>query len=343
VIGIGLETKYTMAFYAIAIAAAVVLTPARRYLGSKYLWYGAALAVVIFLPNLIWQFRHDFVSLHFLQHIHARDVGEGRAENFLRYQYIVNTNRWVTPLWLAGVFFFFFAPSGRRYTFLGWLYIIPLAIFWLAKGRFYYVSGAYPMLFAGGAVIWQQCFDWLRAMWARVVYVGATFAAVAYGGLIAAMVILPLYPLDSPKNVAIKENGDLREEVGWTELVAEVARIRDSLPPEQRASLGIITGNYGETGAINLFGPNYGLPQAISGTNSAWYRSYPNPPPQTLIVLGWSQKSAEGDFQGCRVAGHNGNPYGLHNEEADDHPDIFVCGPPKEPWPEFWKDFQWFG
>jgi hypothetical protein len=135
----------------------------------------------------------------------------------------------------------------------------------------------------------------------------------------------------------------LREEIGWPELVKTVAGIRDSLPPDQQASLGITVGNYGEGGAIEIFGPAYHLPPLISTTNSAWLRGYPTPPPTTLIVLGITREEAETIFTGCRLAGHNGNSEGVKNEESMYHPDIFVCGPPRKPWPQLWSEHQSFG
>jgi 4-amino-4-deoxy-L-arabinose transferase-like glycosyltransferase len=341
VVGIGLETKYAMCFYVVAILGALLLTPARQYLKSRWLWYGVALAFLVFLPNLIWQIRHGFVSLHFLQHIHKRDVGEGRANGFWRDQFMINTNPLLAPIWVAGVVYLFALRDAKRYRMLGWVAAIPVVVFSLSKGRGYYAGAVYPMLFAAGSVLWDRWAHWLRTAWARVVQV-VTFAAIAVGGYAVGRVVLPIPPISS-HNFALKNNGDLREEIGWTDLVAEVARIRDSLPPDQRAHLGIITGNYGETGAIDLYGPRYGLPQAISGTNVAWYRGYDNPPPQTLIVLGQSRADADDMFQSCRLAGHDGNPYGIKNEESVDHPDIFVCGPPRQPWPEFWKHFRSFG
>jgi Dolichyl-phosphate-mannose-protein mannosyltransferase len=342
VIGIGLMTKYTMAFYAAGIAGGVLLTPARRYLRTRWPWCAAALAVLIFIPNLIWQIRHDFVSLHFLQHIHARDVGEGRAEGFLRGQFTVNTNPLLAPLWVAGLLYFFAVREGKRYRLLGWAYVIPLAIFFFTKGRMYYVGAAYPMLFAGGSVLWQRWLEWLGSAWSRVLQV-VTFVAIAVGGTYTAAFILPINPTISPSNIALENNGDLREEIGWTDLVAAVAKVRDSLTPAERQHFAIITGNYGETGAIDFYGSAYGLPQAISGTNSAWYRGYGDPPPQALIVLGMSRNYVDGHFGSCRLAGHNGNPYGIKNEESEDHPDIFICGPPRAGWRAFWSDFQWFG
>jgi 4-amino-4-deoxy-L-arabinose transferase-like glycosyltransferase len=342
VIGLGMETKYTMAFYAVGIAGALLLTPARRYLESRWLWYGVALSLLIFLPNLIWQIRHDFVSLHFLQHIHKRDVGEGRANGYWRDQFMINTNPLLAPLWLTGVYYFFADRDGKHYRLLAWLWLILVVLFATMKGRGYYVGALYPMLFAAGAVLWSRWIHWLRAGW-RWTVEAVTFAALAVGAWGAGRVVLPIQPVNSPHNFALKNNGDLREEIGWTDLVAEVARIRDSFTPPERANFAIITGNYGETGAINLYGPRYGLPQAISGTNTAWYRGYGNPPPQTLIVLGQSREDANEMFQSCRLAGHDGNPFGIKNEESVDHPDIFVCGPPRRPWPEFWKRFRSFG
>ncbi|HEX5423255.1 MAG TPA: glycosyltransferase family 39 protein [Candidatus Acidoferrales bacterium] len=341
VVGVGMETKYTMAFCVAGILGALLLTSERRYLKTRWLWYGVAISILIFLPNLIWQIQHGMVSLHFLQHIHKRDVGEGRANGYWRDQFMINTNPVLAPLWLAGLYYFFADREGKRYRMLAWLWAIPVVILFVMKGRGYYAGAVYPMLFAAGCVLWGHLLSWLRVGWRWAVRI-VTFAAIALGAYGAGRLILPLGPV-SANNFALKNNGDLREEIGWTDLVAEVARIRDSLSPAERSHLAVITANYGETGAIDLYGPAYGLPQAISGTNTAWYRGYGDPPPQTLIVLGLSQRYVNEKFQGCRVAGHDGNPYGIHNEESVDHPDIFVCGPPRQPWPQFWIDFRSFG
>jgi hypothetical protein len=136
---------------------------------------------------------------------------------------------------------------------------------------------------------------------------------------------------------------EFRAEFGWQEMVQEVARIRDSLTPEERAHLGILADDTGEAGAINLYGAQYGLPRAISGINSNWQRGYGNPPPQTLIVVGETRQSADRHFESCRLAGHLWNRYGIKTDEMGWGPDIFVCGPPRLGWPEFWKHFQYFG
>ena len=168
-IGLGMMTKYTMGFFVAGIVGGVLLTPARRYLKSPWLWGGVALSLVIFLPNMIWQIRHDFVSLHFLQHIHTRDVGEGRADGFVRDQFLISANVFIAPLWLAGLYYFFAAPDGKRYRLLSWLYVIAFALYFFGKGRGYYLAPAYPMLFAGGSVLWGRWIASMSTVWMRVV------------------------------------------------------------------------------------------------------------------------------------------------------------------------------
>jgi 4-amino-4-deoxy-L-arabinose transferase-like glycosyltransferase len=341
-IGVGMMTKYSMLSFVAGVVAGFLFTPARRYLKSPWLWGGVALALLIFLPNLIWEIRHNFITLDFLRHIHARDVGNGRTDGFIKEQFTLGANLFTVPLWLAGLSYFFFVPDAKRYRLLGWMYVIPFIAFFVAKGRFYYLAPAYPMLLAGGAVWEERWIATLSVTWSRVVR-GVTFGALAIGGALACEIIVPILPLDSPRNVAIRKNGDLREEVGWTELVATVANIRNSLPAADQTHLGIMAGNYGEAGAINLYGPSYGLPPAISGVNSFWLRSYPESLPQTLIVIGFSRGFMDENFQSCELAGPNPNRYRIKNEESTNHPDIYVCRQLRTPWPEFWKRFSHFG
>lgn len=338
-VGVGLMTKYTMAFYAAGIVGGMLLTRARKMLTSGWFWGGIGLAAAICLPNLIWQVRHDFISYHFLHAIHARDVGQGRAEGFWRFQFRICTNLATAPLWIGGLFCFLRAP---RYRMLAWMYLIPLAMFALSKGRGYYVGAAYPALIAMGAAAGERWISSWPRTW-RWAVVGALFAGMTAYGLYLGAMIIPVASSGRLKDFALENNGDLREEFGWTELVQAVAGVRDALPAEQRGSVGVVVGNYGEMGAIEIIGPAYGLPRPISLTNSGWLRGYPTPQPTTLIVVGWSRRQLEGTFTACRLAGHNGNRAGVKNEESQFNQDIFVCGGPVKPWPEFWKSNQRFG
>jgi hypothetical protein len=338
-IGVGLMTKYTICFFIAGILGGMLLSQARRFFLSWWFWGGVALAVLIFLPNFLWQVRHGFISLQFLQHIHVRDVDEGRANGFMRDQFIICANAFAAPLWIAGLVYFLL---DRRYRMLAWMYAIPLALFFFGKGRGYYLAATYPMLFAMGAVAGERWVARLKRGW-RLAVEGVFFTGLAAWGLFAYAILVPIASSGPLKQFALKNNGDLREEIGWDELVKTVAGIRDSLPAEQQQSVGVLVGNYGEQGAIEILGPKYHLPAPISLTNSAWLRGYPVPTPTTLIVIGFSQKQAEEAFIACRWAGHKGNSEGVKNEESEYRPDIFVCGPPKMPWPEFWSTHQRYG
>ena len=338
-IGFGLETKYAIVFYIAGLLLGVVLTRSRRYLVSPWFWGGVAIALIIFLPNFIWLVRHDFISYHFLQHIHVRDVGEGRADGFIKGQFLVCVNLVAAPLWIAGLVAFLFHP---RYRMLAWMYLVPVAFFFLSKGRDYYTAGVYPMLLAMGAATGER---WLVALpvWGRRTIESVFFAGLAAMGAFIIAGWVPLASSGPLRTFALKHSGDLREEIGWDELVKTVAQIRDTLTPEQQAHLGITTGNYGEYGAIDILGRAYGLPEPIGTTNSEWLRGYPAQPPTTIIALGIRPEEADQIFTNCRIAGHNGNSEGIHNEELDDHPFIFVCGPPRKPLAEVWKEHKDFG
>ena len=172
------------------------------------------------------------------------------------------------------------------------------------------------------------------------------FQVTAMGAniLLTATFMLPLAPINSPWwRTALKVNGDFAEEIGWPELVETVAHARDSLPPNERSRVAILTGNYGEAGAINLYGSRFRLPMAISGINSFWERGHGNPPPETLIVLGVSRTFLEQHFESCELAGHVRNSYGVANEETTDHSEVFICRRLRKRWPEFWKNLRHYG
>jgi hypothetical protein len=343
VIGLGMQTKYSIVFLISGIVAGVILTRARRYLLSPWLWAGVVLAVLIFLPNLAWQAQHDFISLDFLSSIHARDIRIGRTETFLKDQTYISANLVTIPLWILGLGFYFFAPAGRRFHALGWMFVIPFALFYTSKGRGYYLAPAFPMLLAAGAVWLEQGITRLSAWKARFAQ-GFSWVALATGFLVFSSLVLPLAPVNSSWWKKVTDiNAEFKEEIGWPELVEAVARIYTALPAEEQAVTGILTGNYGEAGAINLYGPAYGLPQAISGVNSYWLRGFGDPAPQTVIVLGEDASHVNYYFKRCDYAGRITNRYGVMNEETRDHSTILICRGVRKPWSEMWKTILHFG
>ena len=334
-IGLGLMTRYTIAWLVAGLAVGFLVTPARKLLMNRWLIAGAALALVIALPNLLWQANHGFISIDFLRYIHARDVRIGRTDGFLWKQFVVPASLFTVPLWIAGLFFYFRKGSGQRYRALGWTFVATLVLFALVQARDYYTAPLYPMLLAAGAVLSQQ---WPR--WAR----GLNWTGLSISLILGIAFLLPIAPPGSRWfNIQMRASGDLREEIGWPDLVDRIAQIRDSLPAVERSSAGILTGNYGEAGAIDLYGPARGLPQALSIVNSFWMRGYGDHPPQTLIVVGLSTRFVQTNFITCESEGMISSRYGMLNEETKDDKYLWVCRGLRQPWPEFWKRIRTWG
>jgi 4-amino-4-deoxy-L-arabinose transferase-like glycosyltransferase len=336
VIGLGMMTKYTMAFFASGLVGGVLLTDVRRYLRSPWLWGGVALSILIFLPNLIWQIQHDFVSLEFLSSIHARDVAIGRADDYLLEQFVLCANPFVLPLWIAGLVYYFKGEEGRRYRVIGWMYAIPFLIYLFTQGRSYYQAPAYPMLIAAGAVAWQGWLAKSSTQRARLM-LGTTWTLLLIGTLVGSALSLPIAPINSTLwNVTSEVHDIFTEQIGWHEMIETVARVYESLPEADRASAGILAGENDEAAALNLYGSSYGLPKAISGSNSYFLRGYGTPPPQTLIVVGFTQDAVDSLFAQCEIAGEITNPYDVENDLRNP-PNIFICREPRLPWDELWN------
>jgi hypothetical protein len=342
VVGLAVETKYTAVFFVAGIVGGVLFTSLRSHLRHKCLWIGAALAILIALPNLIWQWQHNFITLDFLRHIHERDVRIGRTSGFLTDQVFQATNPLTLPLWALGLYVLLFSGRGRSYRVLSWMAIVPFALFIIARGRGYYLAPVYPMLFAAGAVDLERMLGRMSISLRRLAY-----PVIATAMLIGSSVALAILPIGPPGSAlfrfALRQNGDLSEEIGWPELVQEVARIYAALPPYERGRTGIYCANYGEAGAIDLYGPAYHLPGAISGVNSYWARGPGDPPPDIVIVLGGHRERLEARFEAVELVGHTPNPLRVENEETRDNPDIFLCRHPRKPWSEIWPQLRSFG
>jgi hypothetical protein len=335
-------TKFTIAFWVIGLIVAVLITPARKYLRSKWLYLGAGLAFLIYLPNLIWQIQHDFISLDFLSAIHARDLAWGRADDFLINQLIETTNPFSLPLWIVGFGACLFSVSMKRFRTLSWMYIVTFFLFLISRGRSYYVAPAYVMLLVAGCVGFEQ---WLAKQKekTRRLGVGLLWGAQVVGSLIGIVLMKPIVPINSPLwEITSGINEEVVEMVGWQDLTSQVATIYRSLPDYEKSQTAILAGNYGEAGALDLYGKNYDLPPVISGTNSLWYRGYGKPEPETVIVVGFEHSYANHFFSSCKFQGKVTNQYQVKNEETTHHTSLFVCREPRKPWSDIWQEMQWF-
>ncbi len=342
-IGLGMMTKYTIAFSIAGIIAGVLVTRNRRYLTSRWLWGGMLLALVIWLPNLLWQAQNHWISLYFLSSIHPRDVQDGLASTFLIDQILFNLNPVMLFLVIAGLYYCLFSPAGLRYRMLGWLYVAPFILLLLTQGKGYYLAATYPMLAAGGAVWWEQRLTQMPHQRRARGWRWATWSVLSIFAVLFIATEIPVAPLGSAWwDVVSKSNVELKSEVGWPQLVQQVAKAYNSLPVSEKSHTAILAASSGEIGSIDLYGPAYGLPRVISGFDSYWQYGYGNPPPQTLLVLGFSPDFLA-IFQGCTFIAPITTPFNIQNDETIDHRSIYLCHNLRQPWPLFWKTFQYFG
>src|SRR5579862_4109729 len=186
VIGLGMETRFTIGFLALGIVGAVLLTPLRRHLASKWLWLGVALSILLFLPNILWQATHHFISRDFYSYLHQRDLRQGRYRHFYLGQVLDDINPLTLPLALRGLWFFFFKRETKGYRFLGWVYIVTLLLFGIMGARSYYTAPVYPMLIAAGCVFFVSWADALQPVWSRAVY-AAQWTLILVGGIAIAL------------------------------------------------------------------------------------------------------------------------------------------------------------
>ncbi len=329
--GVGFETKYSIAFLVGGVLAGVILGPERRFLKSRWVWLGVAAAAIIALPNFIWQVRHDFPFLELMHNIRMgnRDIIRGPI-SFLANQTAI-MDPILLPLWVGGLLWLFFGREGRRYRLLGWTYVFVLASFIVLKGKNYYVTPIYPMLFAAGAVgferITSRSFAWSRAVYvAAIVLIGALLTPISSPILSPESYLLYQAALHiEPPAAERQNNGPLpqyfADEFGWEEMVQQVARVYNNLSPEERARTAIFCNSWGEAVAVDFYGPRYGLPRAISNHNNYWYWGPRDYTGDIVIVLGSDGRGDREHFQSVEAAGRVEHPY----SRRDEHFTIWLC------------------
>jgi hypothetical protein len=347
-VGFGMENKYTTAFFALAGFVALLLTPQRRFLSTPWIWSGALCSLLIFLPNLIWLIRHDFPFFELMQNIRGtgRDVVRGPVA-FIADQAML-MNPVLFPLWLGGLGWLFLNRDGSRYRILGWIYALMLIAFIALKGKNYYLSAAYPMLFAAGAVAFENITR-DRGRWSRPVYVGLIVAATCF----IAPIVAPVLPVETyiryqeaigfePPKAENQPTGPLpqhfADEFGWEDMTHEIARVYGALPPEQRAVTAIFANSYGQAGAVDFFGKKCGLPKAISNHQNYWYWGPRDYTGESVIVLGSDGAGDRKHFASVEAAGRTYHPY----SRRDEHFEIFLCRDLNTTLQELWpKTKKW--
>lgn len=348
--GVGILNKHSTLFFGLAFFLGLLFTSGTRYLRNVWIWLGALIAFLIFLPNLLWEIAHQFPTIEVLQ-----NAARFKNAPVSWYGFIAEQALLVHPLAfsvvLAGLWFFFKSNEGRSYRFLGWTYVLLLAEMLILKGRIYYVAPIYPMLFAAGAVWIERRIEQRDWNWARQ----AILIPLAVGGIVAAPLALPILPVDAAAaysnfwdihkvRVENYDSGRLpqffADMFGWPNQVKVVASVYRGLSLEDRAHVAILAANYGEAGAIDYFGPSYGLPRAISPHNNYYLWGPGDSSNNVIIAVGMDQHKLQLLFADVQKAARISDSYAI--PEEDDLP-VYICRTPRLPLSRVWHSLKFFG
>jgi len=352
VFGIGLLTKYAIAFLGLALAIGVLSTRARTLLGSRWPWLAVALASLVFLPNIIWQAAHGWPFLEYATAIRANMMDWIPLHLYLMFQ-AVYMNVASLPIWLAGLGSLLFARWLRPFRLFGVTFFAVLVILIAVGSKPYYPAPAYTILFAAGAVAAERLFGRPRLGWLRPTSLAA-LVILTVPFLPYALPVLPVdrflayskivylepaFTFETGRQIELPQY--YADMFGWEEQVAAVARVFHSLPESEQSRTVIYARNYGEAGAVNLFGRNYDLPRAVSGHFNYFYWGPGPGEPETVITLGNVRESdLRRDFAEVVLASRIRNRHAIFYE--NDIP-IFVCRKPRLRLRDLWPGTRDFG
>ena len=347
--GLGLENKWNELFFLIAVLIALLLTPQRRILASR--WFALALAIMIALalPNLLWEAHYHWPTVEWLVGVSKsnKDVKLPPLQ-FLGGQ-IMMLNPFTFPLWISGVLWLLIARAAKPFRFLGVLYPVFLLIMMALHAKDYYLAPVYVIYYAAGGICLLQ--GERVPVWRNVLRAGYVLL-LCFGFVRSVPFSIPVLPPQqfvayekkigfTPKD---SENHDATvlpqfyaDRFGWHEMVDKVARIYNSLPPQERAVAGIYTDNYGEASAINVLGQKDELPAAISTHQSYWIWGPGNYSGQVMIVIsGASLTRLDKYFGSCQAEAQLDQPLSMPWEKKP----VYVCRSGNATFAADWKDLK---
>jgi hypothetical protein len=280
-VGFGVLTKYTMLFFAGALILGLIISKQRRLLLNKHIWGAAAVAFVVILPNLIWQFTHYWPVFTHMTALQKEQLDYVKPTDFIAQQIMVNGV--ALFVWVTGFFFLIFSFKLRKYQSLVFAYVLIFIFLLEMNGKSYYLFGAYPMFFAAGGYGFER---WIKS---SQTLRGIVLAIFTLPNLLMLPGMLPVFPLKTTLSffdyinkhthfinfITVWEDHkhhattqDYADMFGWEELTQKVAKAYYNLTPEQRKATQIYADNYGEAGALHHYAAQYHLPQVVSLNSS---------------------------------------------------------------------------
>lgn len=345
-VGLSLQSKYMIAFYVIAVGVGLLVTPIRRSWLRPWIYISALIALLIALPNIVWQGIHGWP---FLELGAAASHGKNLELSPLAFftQQILLIGPLAALVWLTGLWSCLRRPKLSVLRALPIAYALLFAYFVIAHGKAYYLTSIYPALLAIGAVAFEEH---LRGIAART----SMLLALALCGAILAPLAVPVLPEQTfiayaaalglgPSATAAEHQklGPLPQHFadmhGWQAMAEKVAAVYHALPPDDRDKAVFFGHNYGESAAIDVFGPSLGLPPAIGDHNNYWLWGPRGHDGSVMIVIGGEPRDYEEKFRSVSVAGETDDPYAMPYETNQP---IYVLRGLHPPLAELWPKMK---
>jgi Dolichyl-phosphate-mannose-protein mannosyltransferase len=348
VAGLGILNKHSMLLFGSGIVLGLLATPARKHYRQPWIWLGAAITFLCFLPNLLWEIQNSWPTLALAHAVIGTKYVTVAPWDYI-WQQTLLTHPLNAPIWIAGLCFLLRDSLGKKYAVLAWAYFTVLAEMLILHGKIYYLAPAYVMLLAAGAVLIELRLVPRVGTWLRP----AVAVPLLVGGLIAAPLAMPILPVEAAIRYtrfwdvqAIRvENvpqGDLPQlfgdMFGWQEQARAVAGVYRSLPESECSLAVVVAQNYGEASAIDYFRTDLGLPQAISGHNQygLWGPGALNG--QVAVAIGFTEAQLRQFYDDVTPSASVSPQYAMPEETGLT---IFVCRHPKKSLQESWAKWKY--
>jgi hypothetical protein len=334
--GVASEAKWNIGFLLAALAGGFLLTDARRLLASRYLLLGGLIAAALAAPDVIWQAAHGWPGLDVFRVLQGA-AGHNRAVFWpaqLFYAGVV-----LLPVWVTGAVWSLRSAAARPFRPVAIACVAVITLQFVLGGKAYYPGAAFTFLLAAGCVPLERRLAGRAPRARRITPAILAGAAMVAGAVLSAPVALPVLPARTLHTVPLQKiNYDLGEEIAWPRLVALIAREYDARPTALRQRTAILAGNYGEAGAIDRYGPGYGLPQVYSGANNFWLWGPPPAADSAAIAVNVDPALLRREFAHVRQIATFWNGLGVDDDEQG--APVFLATGLKSSWRQAWPAFR---
>lgn len=327
-IGLSTYNKLLIIYLVAALLIGIATLGPRRVLRSPWLWGAALLAVLIALPNLIYQVSHDWPQLAMGAALSSNNGDEVRVITVPFLALLLGPP--LVPIWVAGLVALARRPQWRELRGLAVAFPVVVVFTVIGGAQFYYPLGILAVVYAIGAV---PTADWIgRGIRLRR---PLAITGIALDVVICSVISLPLLPVSVVGATPIPAiNQTVGDQIGWPTYVAQIRDAVDGLSPQDRAGAVIITSNYGEAGALDRFGPAADLPPILSGHVALADQIRPPPSITVAVVVGAQFDQATTLFESCNVVGTLNNAIDVDNQEQSQP--IGLCRNPIGGLPAIW-------